>query len=57
MVNFYKKDGTLRKKTKVKVIDAETIQIEYCGQIIRFKEFSSDLDIQILDYIKKNTNE
>lgn len=57
MVKFYKKDGSLRKKSKVKVIDIETIEIEYCGQIIRFKEFSSDLDAQILDYIKKNINE
>ena len=52
MVKFYKKEGSLRKKAKVKVIDAETIQIEYCGQIIMFKEFSSDLDIQISNYIK-----
>lgn len=52
MVKFYNKDGTLRKKAKVKVIDAETIEIEYCGRTIKFKEFSTDLDIQISNYIK-----
>jgi len=56
-MKFYNKDGSIRKKAKVTVIDAETIQIEYCGQIIKFKEFSSDLEEQISNYIKKKQNE
>ena len=56
MLKFYNKDGTLRKKAKVIVIDPETIQIEYCGQIIKFKEFCSDLEEQISNYIKNQFN-
>lgn len=52
MVKFYNKDGSLRKKAKIKVIDAETIEIEYCSRTIKFKEFSSDLDVQVSNYIK-----